>query len=271
MGVAAVASNNVWAVGETGNNGINPLIEHWDGTKWSVVASPPLPNGGMLNGVTAISANDVWAVGSGNLIEHFNGTSWSVVPPPNSSGTLFSVSGTSSNDVWAVGQIGRHPSTEVLHWNGTAWSTVSSPSPAFDSTLHSVVALAPNNVWAVGSTNVGPTQTLIEHFDGTSWSVVSSPNVGGGVSNSNNALTGIAAVSANDIWAVGISTDPSTGFNRTLTEHWDGTNWSVVSSPNATTGHNVLNGVSALSDGTVTAVGYAIDPNGHSSGLILQK
>jgi hypothetical protein len=66
-----------------------------------------------------------------------------------------------------VGAVGRHSNVEVLHWNGTAWSAVAAPSPAFDSSLRSVTALAPNNVWAVGQMNVGPTQTLIEHWDGT--------------------------------------------------------------------------------------------------------
>jgi hypothetical protein len=82
---------------------------------------------------------------------------------------------------------------------------------------------------------------------------------------------GVAAVSANDIWAVGVFTDPLTDFSRTLTEHWDGTKWSVVPSPNATGGHNALNGVAALSSGTVVAVGYAIDANGHTNNLILQN
>ena len=41
------------------------LIEHWNGTTWSVVASPNVGtqlNG--LNGVTAVSTSDIWAVGS---------------------------------------------------------------------------------------------------------------------------------------------------------------------------------------------------------------
>jgi hypothetical protein len=274
MGVSAVSSNDVWAVGVNGNvPPWSPLIEHWDGVKWSVVAGPPGATG-TLNAVTAISAHDVWAVGLNNLIEHFNGSSWSVVPGPSTFGqaNLYGVSGTSSNDVWAVGSIGRHPNAEVLHWDGTAWSAVSAPSPAFDSSLRSVVALAPDNVWAVGVTNVGPTRTLIEHFDGKTWSVVASPNPGGTGTNANVSLRGVAAVSANDVWAVGTFTDPNTGFGRTLTEHWDGTSWSVVPSPNATTGgQNALNGVAASSGGAVVAVGFAIDANGNTNNLILQK
>ena len=90
------------------------------------------------------------------------------------------------------------------------------------------MALAPNNVWAVGETtgvngSFGTGQTLIEHWDGTSWSVVTSPNAGGGSPSAANELLRVAAISANDIWAVGRFLDPNTNVYRTLTEHWDGT------------------------------------------------
>jgi hypothetical protein len=65
---------------------------------------------------------------------------------------------------------------------------------------------------------------------------------------------GIAAISANDIWAVG-----NIGINKTLTEHWDGTSWSSIPSPNPAVNRNELFGVTALSDGTVAAVGHQAD------------
>jgi hypothetical protein len=75
---------------------------------------------------------------------------------------------------------------------------------------------------------------VVEHWDGTSWSRVGSPDP--------NAkhfynLTGIAAISASDIWTAG-----TVGI-----ENWNGTSWSLVS---ATPGV----GVAALSDGTVVVV-----------------
>lgn len=242
-GVAAVASNNVWAVGNSvsvnslGESVASTLIEHFNGTSWSIVPSPNPTGGGVLTAVTAISANNIWAVGhigigrGGNLIEHFDGTSWSIVASPQGPDTfLNSVSGTSANDVWAVGSIGRGDSIQILHFNGTSWSAVSG-LPA-DSVLNSVVAIAPNNVWAVGAD--------IEHFDGTSWSIVPSPGVG-------SELGSIAAFSANDIYAVGGGI-----------EHWDGTSWSIVSAqvpPN--TGGASFSGVTTLSTGDAIAVGLA--------------
>jgi hypothetical protein len=35
-GVAVVSPDDIWAVGSWGQGGARPLIEHWDGTKWSV-------------------------------------------------------------------------------------------------------------------------------------------------------------------------------------------------------------------------------------------
>jgi hypothetical protein len=120
-GVAAVAGNDVWAVGYTvTTDGTNQpdrtLIEHWNGTAWSIVASPSPASNDTLSGVAARAAGDVWAVGtrldrSGaipigrTLTEHWNGASWSVVASPNvgaNDNLLNGVSAT-TGDVWAVG------------------------------------------------------------------------------------------------------------------------------------------------------------------------
>src|SRR5207253_3187946 len=116
--VAAVSKSDVWAVGlHYSNNGSFPsrtLIEHWNGTSWSIVPSPNPGKFSQLYKLAAVSANDIWAVGrfnTGNsilqtLIEHWNGTSWSVVksPSPGSfDNALVGVAVVSTNDVWAVG------------------------------------------------------------------------------------------------------------------------------------------------------------------------
>ena len=64
--IAAVASNDVWAVGFTFpcNALLQPMTMHWDGTKWTVVATPKLPfNNNALNGVVAFASNNVYAAG----------------------------------------------------------------------------------------------------------------------------------------------------------------------------------------------------------------
>jgi hypothetical protein len=42
------------------------LIEHFDGTKWTIVPSPQFTSGSELVKVLAISANDIFAVGDFN-------------------------------------------------------------------------------------------------------------------------------------------------------------------------------------------------------------
>src|SRR5205823_6086798 len=143
----------------------------------------------------------------------------------------------SANDVWAVGQYSNSSSssqTLTMHWNGTAWSVVSSPSPGiYDNELRDVTAVASNDVWAVGDNGYGIYQTLIEHWNGSAWAVVPSPNVG----TTSNYLYGVAAVSANDVWAVGYYGNFAS-LHQTLIEHWNGSTWSISSSPNVGTRDN---------------------------------
>ena len=86
------------------------------------------------------------------------------------------------------------------------------------------------------------------------WTVVQSPNpLAGG-----NQLNGVASVSATDIWAVGFF-EPSPNFFQTLTLHWDGTSWSVVSSPNPSGSQDFFDAASAdPSSGQAWAVGSFI-------------
>src|SRR5260370_33409065 len=61
------------------------------------------------------------------------------------------------------------------------------------------------------------------------WSVVSSPSISG---SGDSNLAAVAALSPTDAWTVG-SIDPSvSAISSTLTEHWNGTQWDIVASPN---------------------------------------
>ena len=268
-GVAAVSANNVWAVGWQANLGVSQtLVEHWNGTKWSVVKSPsPGSIDNEFFGVAAISASNVWAVGfianntatgsvEQTLVEHWNGTKWSVVksPSPGSqSDTLASVAATSATNVWAVGFYANSDGiwrSLTEQWNGTHWSIVKSPSPGSQiSYLYSVAAISASNAWAVGYAD---SQTLIERWNGTRWSVVKSSGPG----SVSNLLIGVAAASASDIWTVGTYEDSSFTF-YTLTEHWNGSQWSVVPSPSPGSTNTQLSGVTVVSPTNVWAVGHA--------------
>ena len=88
FGVAAVSATNIWAVGFIANTTAagsvqQTLIEHWNGTSWSVVSSPNPGSSPVLSGVAATSATNAWAVGNSGfnqtLVRAWNGTKWSVV------------------------------------------------------------------------------------------------------------------------------------------------------------------------------------------------
>jgi hypothetical protein len=107
-----------------------------------------------------------------------------------------------------------------------------------------------------------------EHWDGTKWSFVPVPNPDAGT-HFGAVLGGVAPIASNDIWAVG-TFQVAGGASKTLTEHWDGTSWSIIPSPDPGRLSNSLSGVTALSDGTVAAVGQQVSSK-VETGLILMN
>ena len=75
-----------------------------------------------------------------------------------------------------------------------------------------------------------------------------------------HALYGVSCVSSTRCVAVG-STTKGAGIQRTLVESWNGTKWSVASSPNQGSGVNALYGVSCIGPTKCVAVGsYYANP-----------
>ena len=295
LSTTCTSPSDCWAVGYgyTSPRGLpQTLIEHWDGSSWTIVPSPnsDVTQGNKLNGVTCASASECWAVGyytdynaylDNTLIEHWDGTAWTIVPSPNVNFTVISgvengnqlngVTCASASSCWAVGQfgqfnlaIGGSSGTLIEHWDGASWSIVSSPNPALvdgsANDLQSVICALGDDCWAVGyylDPTIGSPQTLIEHWDGNVWAKVNSPNP---VGSSGSVLTSVTCVSASDCWAVGFY---SNGFTvLTLIEHWDisSSSWTTVISPNDPIAvYNFLYGVACASASDCWAVGSADD------------
>jgi hypothetical protein len=98
-------------------------------------------------------------------------------------------------------------------------------------------------------------QALVEQYNGTTWSVVSSPDQTTGT---DNELLGVSADSPSDVWAVGYynSGTQSAPVYQTLVEQYNGTTWSVVSSPDTSSDQaNVLEQVAVASGSDLWAVG----------------
>ena len=257
QGVVAISPTLAWAAGNV-TDGAHPgqVIEQWNGTRWSLFPGPKFGKRDRAEvfAMTSSSANDVWAIGNlvnlgtglaSPLFEHWNGTAWTATTLESNNQFLFGASADAANDAWAVGFNGSDSiTTAAMHWDGTTWKRVATPNVGEGTNkLNAVLALAPNDVWAVGSsTPVAPpkqaaTLTLIEHFDGTSWAVVPSPNIGPNSANQSNRLLGLTGNSANDIWAFGsYFVADGSGHQMTLLLHWDGTSWTVASSPSPTKG-----------------------------------
>jgi hypothetical protein len=288
-GVAALSDNSVWAVGAfvpTGQNNQRTLIEHWNGTAWSV--QPSANEGGTttlneLSAIAAVSAIDIWAVGDHGspapepqkpLLEHFLGGTWHATPSPDlgpGHHFLTGVSAISASDVWAVGySIGSSGvySPVAEHWNGSKWSVASVKVPkGSGSEFYGVFGSRSSDVWAVGAQAPGVSggRPLVEHWNGKQWSIVATPIV---VSTWNGQwLDAIDGKSTNDVWAAG-TRQPNVNNFAGLIEHWNGASWTVIPSadPPASSG-DYLRAVSEAAPTDIWAVGND-DINGFSGTLV---
>src|SRR5689334_7239646 len=144
-----------------------------------------------------------------------------------------------------------------------AWGVLTSPNRGnLEKELKGITTVSATDAWAVGEYNPGvpPTvtgrRTLIEHFDGNTWTLTPSPNPSwSGMDLA--TLEDTDAATATDVWAVGYSEDFGSLRLNTLAEHWDGTRWSIVPSPNPAgkSQPNQLFGVAVVSSDDVWAVG----------------
>jgi hypothetical protein len=143
---------------------------------------------------------------------------------------------------------GTHAHPLVEHWNGKNWSLVTVPWPAgVDSGLTSLSSVSARDIWAAGNISSGGRNLpLIEHWNGSRWRIIPIA----GQNPKHRTLLGIDALGASDVWAVGQYWPPTTSHywgEKTLIEHWNGSRWSVVPSPNSECHQNDLVSVGMLS------------------------
>ena len=218
-----------------------------------IIANTPIARAGTPQGTIVPSPN---ATGS---------LSWSIVTSPNTSTTqnnyLESTSCTSTTFCMAAGFYpGTYDQTLIEEWNGTSWSIVTSPntSTTEDNVLHGVSCTSSSFCMAAGIYNNsgGYGQTLIEEWNGTSWSIVTSPNTS---TTQANQLLAMSCTSTSFCMATGLYVNGG-GYSQTLAEEWNGTSWSIVTSPDtSTTQNNDLHGVSCTSSSFCMAAGYYYD------------
>jgi large repetitive protein len=262
-GLAAVSCPSVvtcQAVGSLTNVAQN-FTFGWNGIFWesSTTINAALQAWQPL-AVSCVSGPYFCAAVGGGVEDTTSGGGWTNVPSPNTSGTytgtLSGVSCTSASFCVAVGAYTSGPLVE--QWNGLTWSVVPSPltgvTPGNNAgVLSAVSCTSPSSCMAVGSVGV-PSQTLTEQWNGTTWSILPSPNTDPTV---NNELTGVSCPSSSACTAVGVAINSGIEA-QALIEQWNGTAWSMVSSPNPAPkldSYNQLSAVSCPSLSACTAVG----------------
>jgi hypothetical protein len=151
-------------------------------------------------------------------------------------------------------------STVTEYWDGSTWSVIPvAPIGVESLQLEAVSCTSASSCVAVGTAYISDAvgnQTLVESWDGTSWSVVPSPNPNSGP---DNELVSVSCISASRCTAVGRSATQPVPIDQpyeSLVETWDGTSWSIVSSPDPYSGDNYLFGVSCTSQTFCMAAGY---------------
>ncbi len=249
-GVAASASDNVWAVGYSlkDPHGVpTTFLFHWNGSQWTSI--PETVKGVFLAAVGTTGPDDVWLAGgtatsAAPLIQHWNGATLSVVPTPSSlasgaGGTLVSVleiHENSAKDVWFLAQVTSGTSIQnsvsyplVLHWNGSKISQIANvPIPHGDTVIDvsGISSTSSSDVWITGTAfqHLGESAKpypYLAHFDGTAWTSVDI-QIGGKVQA--GALTGVVSFGNGHAAVLG----DSSGTDVYLLEHTGSTVSSTV-------------------------------------------
>jgi len=218
--VVATGKTTGWAFDGIGASK-GPAAWRWSGSTWTKVAFPGKANEEVV-AAAATAPSDVWAFdnnifATSSRIVRWNGTKWS--DGKSFSGGIRGVSVLTDKDVWLFG----YPSSPgitalgVWHYNGKTWAHVSKTP------LQGGSALAWNNVWAYNGTSV-------DHWNGTKWASTSVRNLLPAALKShlnNPAVTGILALSATNVYAVGNGNQEDEG-GPTVVLHYNGHTWSKL-------------------------------------------
>jgi hypothetical protein len=159
--VAAVSPADVWvwAVGskQSWSGTYSTLIEHWDGTAWSVVPSPdPGSSGNQLYGVAAAGQSDDAAHQARPLVEHLSNGTWTAQQPAGVGAGFSDINGVtvSRGTAWLVGSAydaaRRNQLTVVARNSGSGWQQVPAPNPGTGDKVLGGISAAGNGAWAVG-------------------------------------------------------------------------------------------------------------------------
>jgi len=199
--------------------------------------------------------------GAGRAAASTCGSFGLVTAPSASGGELTDAAFVSADEWWAVGDAGlalRTNQTLIVRFNGSTWSTVTSPNQGTANNGLNGVSMISGAGWAVGYYQAsGGYQPLAMSWDGTKWSLNLPATFV-----SDSLFTGVDTLADGSAWAVGFQTTKA-GTRSTLIEHASGSTWTQVASPNVTgSTDNSLMAVSGTAATGLWAVGYWLSPTG---------
>jgi hypothetical protein len=212
----------------------------------------------------SVAAASVLAIGNGSALA---ATNWyqESVPSPDLAASLTAVKVFAWTNVWAVGSSYElNDNTLAEHFDGNTWKVVQTPHGSWlgPAVLRAIDGINGHDLWVVGNRTAPDTSSdtntvtrpLTEHWNGTTWSYVASPV---SLPHQNDRLTGIAAISVGNAWAVGYTESLDGTVVDPLLRHWNGTAWQSVTPPDPVPGQTKFDAVSATSASNVWAVGSA--------------
>jgi hypothetical protein len=263
-GVSCVTASSCVAVGTTSDasGSTIALAEVWNGVSWTIVPTPAVPNAPftVLSAVSCSAATACTAVGSttapgfGTVAERWNGSAWSLeamqTPGDGQEGFATGVSCTSASVCIMTGDYINDSFNSVTlaeQWDGSTWAVEPSPNPSgtFLLQMTGVSCSTASACTAVGWTEAG---AVVLRFNGTTWQLEPTPPPSGPpfvtpMLNAVSCASGSACVSVGS-------------FAGTFAEAWNGSAWSLASTPNMPGVLNsVLVAVSCPSSAACVAVG----------------
>jgi hypothetical protein len=281
-GVSCTSRTQCVAVGSyrTGSVTGAPLVEAWNGARWSLQTIPS-PPGAFAIGLTAVSCTSSTActavgnwdnvAGPSALVERWDGTIWMIQPTPSVSAPgeyMFGISCTSTAHCMSAGDtltVGTSVYSSLAEsWDGASWSIgpTINPRHATDTELHAVSCTSSTACVAVGSYDIAfeTDLTLAERWDGLRWSIEPTPKP---AHPNYSQLDGVSCTSRSWCAAVGFDSRRF-GAQEPLVELWDGGKWSIQPTPSLTHVLNAaINGVSCVSRKVCTAVGSYLTRRGN--------
>ncbi|MGK5554132.1 hypothetical protein ACSNOI_21185 [Actinomadura kijaniata] len=186
--VAAAPDGTAYSLASVNANagGIGRVMR-WTGSAWAD-AKVPLPPSSAVTAVDVRSRRDVWLAGTtstGTAVTgfalHYDGSAWRRLALPGSMGTTayqavpHRIVALSARNVYILrNRQNAQVSNALLHWNGSTWRTVATPSNAAGIGLSSD---GRGGVVMLPVTTGGRTRYM--HYSGTKWTTVNGPSRAG--------------------------------------------------------------------------------------------